>query len=127
MERLVTEERDAERDRSSATARLEALEMSLRRKDGAASLLAAADADHAIVGSVATLLHVTGGHEAAVAAALGWASEALAVPTAAARGPRHRRPAVGGRWTCRPARRSDGVPRRPGHLAVARGLRGVGA
>ncbi len=82
VERLVTEERDAERDRSSATARLEALEMSLRRKDGAASLLATANADHAIVGSVAALLHVTGGHEAAVAAALGWASEALAVPTA---------------------------------------------
>ncbi len=82
VERLVTQERDAERDRSSATARLEALEMSLRRKDGAATLLAAADDDHAIVGTVAALLHVSGGHEAAVAAALGWASEALAVPTA---------------------------------------------
>ncbi|HET9021243.1 MAG TPA: AAA family ATPase, partial [Ornithinibacter sp.] len=83
VERLLAEERDAERDRSSATARLEALEMSLRRKDGAATLMAAADDDHAIVGTVAALLHVTGGHEAAVAAALGWASEAVAVPTAA--------------------------------------------
>ena len=81
VERLVTAEREAERDRSSATARLEALELSLRRKDGAASLLSAADGDHAIVGSVAALLHVSGGHEAAVAAALGWASEAVAVPT----------------------------------------------
>ena len=99
VERLVTDERDAERDRSSASARLEALEMSLRRKDGAASLLAAADADHAIVGSVAALLHVTGGHEAAVAAALGWASEALAVPTAehAARAIAALRSADGGR------------------------------
>ena len=35
-----------------------------------------------MVGTVAALLHVTGGHEAAVAAALGWASEALAVPSA---------------------------------------------
>ena len=75
-------EREAERDRSSATARIEALELSLRRKDGAATLLAAADADHAVVGTVAALLQVTGGHEAAVAAALGWASEALAVPSA---------------------------------------------
>ena len=82
IERLVTQEREAERDRSSATARIEALELSLRRKDGAATLLAAADADHAVVGTVAALLHVTGGHEAAVAAALGWASEALAVPSA---------------------------------------------
>ncbi len=83
VERLLAEERDAERDRSSATARLEALEMSLRRRDGAATLMAAADDDHGIVGTVAALLHVTGGHEAAVAAALGWASEAVAVPTAA--------------------------------------------
>jgi chromosome segregation protein len=83
VERLRTEERDAERERTSAAARLEALEMSLRRKDGAATLVAAADDEHAIVGTVAALLHVTGGHEAAVAAALGWASEAVAVPTAA--------------------------------------------
>ena len=83
VERLLTQEREAERDRSSATARLEALELSLRRKDGAATLLAAADDDHGIVGTVAALLTVSGGHEAAVAAALGWASEALAVPTAA--------------------------------------------
>ncbi|HET6968508.1 MAG TPA: AAA family ATPase, partial [Ornithinibacter sp.] len=82
VDRLVTQERDAERDRSSATARLEALEMSVRRKDGAATLLAAADDTHGIVGTVAALLTVSGGHEAAVAAALGWASEALAVPTA---------------------------------------------
>ncbi|WP_377641532.1 chromosome segregation protein SMC [Oryzobacter terrae] len=82
VERLVAEEREAERQRSSSAARLEALELSLRRKDGAATLLAAADDDHGVVGTVASLLHVSGGHEAAVAAALGWASEALAVPTA---------------------------------------------
>ena len=70
IERLVTQEREAERDRSSATARIEALDLSLRRKDGAATLLAAADADHAVVGTVAALLNVSGGHEAAVAAAL---------------------------------------------------------
>ena len=81
IEELVARERDAERDRSSATARIEALELSLRRKDGAATLLAAADDEHAVVGTVAALLQVHGGHEAAVAAALGWASEALAVPS----------------------------------------------
>jgi chromosome segregation protein len=81
IEGLVARERDAERDRSSATARIEALELSLRRKDGAATLLAAADDEHAVVGTVAALLQVHGGHEAAVAAALGWASEALAVPS----------------------------------------------
>jgi chromosome segregation protein len=72
-------ERIAERDRTTAAARLEALELSLSRKDGAATLLAAADAQHGIVGSVASLLQVRSGHEAAIAAALGWAGDALAV------------------------------------------------
>jgi chromosome segregation protein len=82
VERQVAAERAAERERASAQARLEALELSLRRKDGAATLLAAADADHGVIGAVASLLHVTGGHEHAVAAALGWASEAVAVGSA---------------------------------------------
>ncbi|HET7278413.1 MAG TPA: chromosome segregation protein SMC [Dermatophilaceae bacterium] len=75
-------ERTAERDRSAGQARLEALELSLRRKDGATALLAAADSSHGVVGSVAALLQVSGGHEAAVAAALGWASDAVAVGSA---------------------------------------------
>lgn len=79
VEQLREAERLAERDRTSGTARLEALELSLSRKDGAATLLAAADAQHGIVGSVASLLQVKGGHEAAIAAALGWAGDALAV------------------------------------------------
>ncbi|KRE41926.1 chromosome segregation protein SMC [Knoellia sp. Soil729] len=76
---LENAERDAERERSAASARVEALGLSLRRKDGAAALLAASDEQHGIVGTVASLLQVTRGHEGAVAAALGWASEALAV------------------------------------------------
>ena len=81
VEHLLETERAAERDRQSGAARVEALEMSLRRKDGAAALLAAQDTRHEISGSVATLLQVDAGHEAAVAAALGWAGDALAVPT----------------------------------------------
>ncbi|HEX7538046.1 MAG TPA: chromosome segregation protein SMC [Dermatophilaceae bacterium] len=77
-------ERDADSDRSSSAARLEALELSLRRKDGAAALLAAGDESHGLVGSVAALLQVTAGHEAGVAAALGWAADALAVDSAQA-------------------------------------------
>ena len=79
VERFREAERTAERDRTSAVARLEALELSLSRKDGAATLLAAAQERHGIVGSVASLLQVSKGHEAAVAAALGWAGDALVV------------------------------------------------
>ena len=75
-------ERTAERDRTAGQARLEALELGLRRKDGAAALLAAADSSHGIVGSIASLLQVRAGHQAAVAAALGWASDAVAVGSA---------------------------------------------
>ncbi len=85
--RLRAEEHAAERDRAGARARLEALEMSLRRKDGAATLLQAGEDGHGIVGAVSALLHVADGHEGPIAAALGWASEALAVgsPEQAAR------------------------------------------
>ncbi|HZW44861.1 MAG TPA: chromosome segregation protein SMC [Dermatophilaceae bacterium] len=72
-------ERGADRDRSNSLARLEALELNLRRKDGAAALLAAGDERHGLTGSVAALLQVKAGHEAAVAAALGWAADAVAV------------------------------------------------
>ena len=75
-------ERDADRDRSSSAARLEALELSLRRKDGAAALLAAGESAHGLMGSVAALLQVRSGHQAGVAAALGWAADALAVDSA---------------------------------------------
>ncbi|MGL4176383.1 MAG: chromosome segregation protein SMC [Dermatophilaceae bacterium] len=83
VEQLLAAERTAERDRASASARLEALELSLRRRDGAATLLAAADPAHGVLGRVASLVAVEPGHEVAVAAALGHASEALAVPATA--------------------------------------------
>ncbi|WP_411283226.1 chromosome segregation protein SMC [Lapillicoccus sp.] len=81
LEALRESERTAERDRQSGAARAEALELSLSRKDGAAALLAAEDQAHRITGSVASLLQVESGHETAIAAALGWASDALAVGT----------------------------------------------
>jgi chromosome segregation protein len=83
LEELQEAERTAERDRQASAARVDALELSLRRKDGAAALLAAGDEAHTISGSVASLLEVEAGREGAVAAALGWAGDALAVDTLA--------------------------------------------
>lgn len=81
VEELREKERTAERDRQSGAARIDALEMSLRRKDGAAALLAAHEGRHTVAGSVAALVQVDAGHEAAVAAALGWAADALVLGT----------------------------------------------
>ena len=69
----------AERERSSLSARKEALELGLNRKDGAGALLAATDSVNGMLGSVAALLSVQQGFEAAVAAALGSAADAVAV------------------------------------------------
>lgn len=75
---LRTAEQTAERERATWTARVEALEMSLVRKDGAGALLAADDLPGTL-GSVAALLGVEHGYEDAVAAALGAAADAVAV------------------------------------------------
>ncbi|RNI24286.1 chromosome segregation protein SMC [Flexivirga caeni] len=69
-------ERTADRDRTGHQARLEALELGLRRKDGAAHLLAAPGSS-GLRGSVSELVSVEAGCEAAVAAALGWAADAV--------------------------------------------------
>ncbi|WP_265444292.1 chromosome segregation protein SMC [Flexivirga meconopsidis] len=73
-------EQTAERERTGHQARLEALELSLRRKDGAAHLLGRDDRA-GLRGSVSELVSVESGHEAAIAAALGWAADAIAVDT----------------------------------------------
>jgi chromosome segregation protein len=80
-------EREAERQRSTWTARADALVVGLTRKDGTAALLAAGSQLPGVLGSVAALLTVEAGHEAAVAAALGAVSDAVAVssPTDAVR------------------------------------------
>ncbi len=79
VDRLTEAERTADRDRATWTARKEALEMGLARADGAGSLLAAGTGLSGVLGSVAALLHVEAGSEAAVAAALGGAADAVAV------------------------------------------------
>jgi chromosome segregation protein len=71
--------READTDRSSLSARLEALSLSLRRKDGAAALLAKGESSHGLLGAVASLLQVRSGYQAGIAAALGWAADAVAV------------------------------------------------
>ncbi len=79
VEELVKAERTAEREIASEKARLDALSMSLSRKDGAGSLLGAADDVPGLLGSVAALLTVEPGHEVALAAALGPVADAVAV------------------------------------------------
>ncbi|NLW98720.1 MAG: chromosome segregation protein SMC [Actinomycetales bacterium] len=76
---LTEAERTAERERMALTARLEALQLSLRRKDGAAALIDAArtEAGTGVTGTVAEVLQIESGFEAAVSAALGWAAEAV--------------------------------------------------
>jgi chromosome segregation protein len=72
-------EKEAERERAAVTARKEALEMGLGRKDGTGALLAAGDRLSGVLGTVAALITVEYGAERAVAAALGAGSDAVAV------------------------------------------------
>jgi chromosome segregation protein len=74
---LTAAHREAEQQRASWRARVEALSLGLARKDGSQPLLAAGLPG--VAGSVAALLTVVPGAEAAVAAALGGAADALAV------------------------------------------------
>ncbi|MFD4992605.1 chromosome segregation protein SMC [Cellulosimicrobium cellulans] len=74
---LEEEAAAADQERATWSARIEALELSLDRKDGAGALLAADGVG--VVGSLAALLGVEAGYEDAVAAALGPAADAVAV------------------------------------------------
>ncbi|WP_026929558.1 chromosome segregation protein SMC [Glycomyces tenuis] len=82
VDRLTEAERAADRDASQWTAREEALAVGLRRKDGAAALLARGEAVPGMLGSVAALLTVEPGYEAVLAAALGRLADAIAVTDA---------------------------------------------
>jgi chromosome segregation protein len=79
IRQLADAEREAERDRSTWTARREALALGLTRRDGAGALLAAGSRLPGVLGSLAALLTVQTGHEAALAAALGAVADAVAV------------------------------------------------
>ncbi len=76
---LTTQESDANSERGAVAARLEALQLGLDRKDGSAALLAATDRVDNLLGSVAALVTIRPGFEAAVSAALGSAADAVAV------------------------------------------------
>ncbi|TDD64175.1 chromosome segregation protein SMC [Jiangella aurantiaca] len=79
LTKLREQERAAEGERAALVARHEALQMGLARRDGSEALLAASDRLSGVLGSVAALLTVESGWEAAVATALGAASDAVAV------------------------------------------------
>jgi len=79
VEELVKAERTAEREIASEKARVEALSMGLKRKDGAGALLGASHELPGLLGSVAALLTVEPGYEVALAAALGPVADAIAV------------------------------------------------
>ncbi len=80
---LTEADREAERDRATWSARREALALGLTRKDGAGALLAAGARLPGLLGSVAALLTVRPGYEAALAAALGAVADAVAVTSPA--------------------------------------------
>ncbi len=76
---MTTRLQQLERQEAALTARKEALELGLARKDGAGALLAATDELSGLLGSVAALVTVRAGFEAAIASALGSAADAVAV------------------------------------------------
>ncbi|MDO6143892.1 chromosome segregation protein SMC [Paenarthrobacter aurescens] len=78
IEELKASEREAVRERDALTARRDALQLGLNRKDGSGSLLTA----EGVLGPVSALLSIEPGYEAAIAAALGSASDALVVADA---------------------------------------------
>ena len=79
LTKMREEAQAAERERAALVARREALELGLSRKDGSGALLAATEPVSGLLGSVAALVEVRSGYEAAVAAALGAAADAVVV------------------------------------------------
>ncbi|MEZ2389156.1 chromosome segregation protein SMC [bacterium RCC_150] len=77
IEALKVSEREHVRERDALTARRDALQLGLNRKDGSSHVLSSGHPG--VLGSLATLLSVETGYEAAIAAALGRASDAVVV------------------------------------------------
>ena len=78
IEELKASEREAVRERDALTARRDALQLGLNRKDVSGHLLTA----EGVLGPLAGLISMETGYEAAIAAALGSASDALVVADA---------------------------------------------
>ncbi|MGV1008196.1 MAG: chromosome segregation protein SMC [Dermatophilaceae bacterium] len=112
---LLEQELTADRDRQTATAKAQALQLSLERKDGAAALLAGEVGEHGVVGAIAALVTVADGCEAAVSGALGWAADAVVVDSldAALAGLAALREGQAGRAGMVVSARSMGAPVRP--------------
>lgn len=81
IDALKAAEREGERERGALMARRDALQLGLNRKDGSGHVLgvAAGDLADGVLGSLASMIAVDPGFEAAVAAALGSASDAVVV------------------------------------------------
>jgi chromosome segregation protein len=79
LEQLRSRESAAERERAGLAARSEALALGLERKDAGARLVGAGDRLTGVLGTLASLLHVDSGAQAAVAAALGDIADAVVV------------------------------------------------
>ncbi|MFA7324850.1 MAG: chromosome segregation protein SMC, partial [Candidatus Nanopelagicales bacterium] len=79
VERLRGIEATSERERAALAARLDALSMSLLRKDAGGMLAASADQLPGLLGPLASQLRVASGAEAAVAAVLGDLADAVVV------------------------------------------------
>ncbi|WP_326965652.1 chromosome segregation SMC family protein [Arthrobacter sp. CG_A4] len=79
---LTASEREGERERGALVARRDALQLGLNRKDGSGHVLAAGLPG--VLGSLASMITVEPGFEAAIAAALGSASDAVVVHDAEA-------------------------------------------
>ncbi|WP_030157744.1 chromosome segregation protein SMC [Glycomyces sp. NRRL B-16210] len=120
-DRLQAAEREADREASQWAAREEALAVGLRRKDGAAALLARSEPVPGVLGSVAALLTVEPGYEAVLAAALGRLADAIAVtgPASAAEAIRLLRSEDGGQASFVIAGTQPALAVPPGHKAVA--------
>ncbi|MFM9430103.1 chromosome segregation protein SMC [Arthrobacter sp. MP_2.3] len=82
IDALTAAERDAERERGALMARRDALQLGLNRKDGSEHVLGSGIPG--VLGSLASMVTVEPGFEAAVAAALGASSDAVVVRDSAA-------------------------------------------
>ena len=77
-EKLIEAERIADRERNSIESKIEAIKLTSQNRDGASALLKDSRGVH-ILGSVAALIRIDTGWEAAAAAALGTLADAVVV------------------------------------------------